>query len=521
MDSAGVTRALTNPMRLRLLCERSGGVFTKLGQTLSLKNDILPLSYTEELLFLAKNVPRVPFVEMERVFMEDIGKPPELYFKTFSETPISSGSTAEIYSATLENGERVAVKIKRPNIDEVFERDFAVISFLADIIEMFSMGKRRRLKEAILEFIAWTRRELDFRYEAENAQILFLHSGKHPDTVVPKVYPEISTSRVLVSEYLDDSSLPVDSVLARLLEDPSFKQRLRDEHNISLERMTTYLVDDIMRQIFIDGFFHADPHPTNMYLLKNNKLGYIDFGIIGEASSRRIFLLRFLYGIAKQNFKQAAQGFIGYAHQIFEKEMRLFKESKEGVSKKHKQAIEKIESIIESQFEEDLQRLLTPWYQAMSDTARCVDDSPDDNTRRGKQAVPFKEKSVAQIFSHIGYSLPKYGLYAPEEVVLCFRAIAMIDMVANRLSPHFNFISALNHFFEENPLPQIETMIAAESHKKELGGNIESAQQESFEELIELQTIEKEKLHVAKERLGEIIAYYAEHHEDVRAILKS
>lgn len=521
INNRGETEPLTNPIRLRLLCEQSGGAFIKFGQILSLRNDILPLAYTEELLSLVHKVPETPFVSMERVFMDDMGKPPELYFKTFNSTPISSASIAQVYAATLDTGERVAVKIKRPGTDEVFERDFVVFSFLADLLGLFNIGREYRMEEIVLEIIAWTRRELDFAYELGNAQTLFEHSDKHPDTVVPKMHPEMSTSRVLVSQYLDDGSLPVDFILKQLSIDPSFETLLTREYNITLEPMTRYLITDIMRQIFIDGFFHADPHPANMYFLKNNQLGYVDFGIIGEASVRRLFLLRFMHGIAKQNFTQAAQGFIGYAHNIFEHEIQLFKQSKNDVSKKHKQSLEKIESIIEDQFGEELQGLFTPWHQAVLKTAHYPNGIPNDNNHHPRErAVSLKEKSIARVLSQIPSLLQKYGLYAPQEVILFFRTIAIVDMVANQLLPQFNFINALNRFFEENPLSRVEEIILTESHKKELTGGIEPARTENFERLIELQMIEKEKLNMAKERLAEVIAFYAERHEEVRNILK-
>ena len=510
INAHGTAEPLTNPIRLRLLCEQSGGAFIKFGQILSLRNDMLPLEYTEEMLSIVHNVPEAPFVEIERVFIEEMGKPPELYFKTFDTTPVSSASIAQVYAATLDTGERVAVKIKRPNTDIVFERDFVVFSFLIDMLGLFNIGKEYRLEEIVLEIVAWTRRELDFRHELKNAQTLFEHSSKHPDTVVPKTYPKMSTSRVLVTEYLDSDSLAVDVILKRLSEDPSFETILNREYGITIDRMSIYLVTDMMRQIFIDGFFHADPHPANIYFLKNNKLGYIDFGIIGEASERRLFLLRFMYGIARQNFKQAAQGFIGYAHNIFEYEIELFKQTKNDVSKKHKLSIEKIESIIESQFEEDLQSLFVPWHQAVSKTY---------STSRERTAS-LKEKSIARVLSRIPSILQKYGLYAPKEVILFFRTMAIVDMVANLLSPQFSLINALNRFFEETPLSRVEEIILTESHKKDLAENIEPERTENFEQLIEMRVIEREKLNIAKERLAEIIAFYAERHEEVRKILK-
>src|SRR3989338_2567395 len=102
VNAHGTTEPLTNPVRLRLLCEQSGGAFIKFGQILSLRNDLLPLTYTEELLSLIHHVPETPFVEMERVFINEMGKPPELYFKTFNPIPIFSAPFAQAYTPTLD-----------------------------------------------------------------------------------------------------------------------------------------------------------------------------------------------------------------------------------------------------------------------------------------------------------------------------------------------------------------------------------------------------------------------------------
>lgn len=514
-DENGIACALTNPIRLRLFCERASGAFIKFGQILSLRNDLLSPSYTEELLKLLSNVPPSPFFEMEKVFIEEFGKPPELYFKTFDTAPVGSASIAQVYRATLDTSELVAVKIKRPSIDEIFERDFLVISFAVDVLGIFQIVKAIRLKEAALEFIAWTRRELDFRYEAANAVALFKHAEKHPATVVPNIYADISTSRVLVSKYLDDDAFQVSRIMEELKKNPSFGDVLSEEHRINLQHMSNYLIEDTMRQIFIDGFFHADPHPSNIYFLPDNKLAYIDFGIVGEASAKRLHLLRLAYGVSKRDLRLAARGFIDYSHQMLAEEMAIFRRQKNDTGKKLKKALDKIEEIIAENFEKDMHSILTPWYDAIDNHGGGAAKLASKNEKH-----IWKQKSSAFAFAKLVLAIRKYGFYVPEEVLLFFRTLTIVDMVALHIDSTFNLVLAMNLFFEKNPLSNIEDIIEQESHKKELVGNIETEEQGSFEELLELQAIEREKLHGAKEKLGELIAYYAERHEEVRNILK-
>ncbi|MBI2045957.1 MAG: AarF/ABC1/UbiB kinase family protein [Parcubacteria group bacterium] len=514
-DEKGSEHELSNPIRLRLFCEQAGGAFIKFGQLLSLRNDLLSSSYTEELLQLLSNVPIAPFFEMERVFIEEFGKPPELYFKTFNTNPVGSASIAQVYHATLDTGESVAVKIKRPGIDEIFEQDFLVVSFAVDVFGIFQIVKALRLKEAVLVFIAWTRRELDFRHEAANMAAIFKHAEKHPDTVVPKIYADRSTPKVLVSEYLDNGAFQVSHVMQELHKNPSFGKLLHEAHRIDLEKMSNYLVEDMMRQIFIDGFFHADPHPSNIYVLPGNKLAYIDFGIVGEASAKRLHLLRFAYGVVKQDIHFAAKGFISYSHQILEEELSVFQRQKNGPNKKLKKALDKIEEIIAENFEKDMHAILLPWYDA-------IGSGKEDPARRARanEKNIWQRKNVAVVFAKLAIAIRAYGFYVPEEVLLFFRTLAIVDMVALHLHSKFNLVLAMNLFFEKNHFSRIEEIIMEESHKKELAGGIEPTEQEGFEEMIELQVIEREKLHRAEEILGERIAYYAERHEEVRALLK-
>jgi len=269
-----------------------------------------------------------------------------------------------------------------------------------------------------------------------------------------------------------------------------------------------------MRQIFIDGFFHADPHPSNIYLISGNKLAYIDFGIVGEATTRRLHLLRLTYGIAKQDMRMASMSFIAYSHDILEEELAIFHRQKNDSSKKLKKALDKIKEIIAENFENDIYDILTPWYDAINSQEK----NSADNSIINKENM-WQRKNSSVVFAKLVLAIRAYGLYAPEEMLIFFRTLAIIDMVALHLDNKFNLITAMNIFFEKNILSNIEKIIMEESHKKELENGIEPVGPASFDGLIELQVIEREKLHNAKEKLGEFISYYAERYEEVRNIL--
>ena len=157
---------LTRPQRLRLFFEELGGAFIKLGQILALRRDFLPTEYTLELLKLLNNMPVAPFSEMHKVFMEDIGETFGKFFSSFDEEPIGSASIAQVYKAVLKDsprfgeagGAEVAVKIRRPGIEKVFEADFLIISFLASLVDLFNFTSSLSIKEVADDFVRWTKK---------------------------------------------------------------------------------------------------------------------------------------------------------------------------------------------------------------------------------------------------------------------------------------------------------------------------------------------------------------------------
>lgn len=486
--------------RFRLFFERAGGGFIKLGQILALRYDILPSRYTEELLKLLSRVEQEPFGSLEQVFIEELGERPATFFRKFNSNPIASASISQVYRATLHSGEEVAVKIKRPGIDYVFATDFALASILAGFIGLFGIVRSVNLEELVAEFIIWTKRELDFRFEAENAETLREHGRQHPNTIIPKTYLDISTSRVLITEYMSGIHR-LDEVISKLDRNPNFRRDLLLHYRVDLSQMAYYFLIDGMRQYFIDGFFHADPHPANVFVASDNRLGYFDFGIMGQIDSRRLDLLKIVHGIANHNLKAVSEAFLSYSKRNMSEEIELFRRHRRPDHAKYERVLNRIEEIIADNFRQELEYILAPWYEEL--------------TEEGKE---FKA-SAAAIFSKLLLKAESYSVYVPREMAIFFRSLIIADMVALKLDPQFKMIKAFKLFFQEFPLDKAEQIIEERSHERALEGEIDPITELDYEQLVELKAIERERLAVATERLSELVLYYAENYEEIRKML--
>src|SRR3989344_340836 len=492
---------LTRPIRFRMFFEQTGGAFLKLGQILSLRQEFIPPAYANELLNLLARVESLPWPKMREVFMQEIGQPPEEVFRQFDDRPIASASISQVYRAQFANGERVAVKIQRSNVREVFETDFMLASFLGGLLSIFRFFNSLQVQDIISEFISATRRELDFREELNNSLALLAHSSEHPQTIIPRCYSELSTERILVSEYMAEI-LSVETVLERLAANPRYAAELKERQRIDLEDMAYYFVFDIMRQYFIDGFFHADPHPANLFFAPDNRLGYFDFGIIGRAGKSRLDLLRIIYGIAKRDLNFSSRHFLRFAKSAIAKEMELFKQKDRLTYDRYSKVLEKLEEIMTDDLQADLEKILAPWYQEQSSRS-------------------YHHLTSSTVISKMILRARDYSIYLPRGIIMFFRALIISDMVALRLAPNFDIMKALNRFFDRYPLGAAEELITARTHEAKLEETVDASAHLSFDELLALKEAEQEELSLAKERLINLIAAYAEDYQEVRQLLKT
>jgi ubiquinone biosynthesis protein len=267
---------LPGPQRFRQLFEDLGGSFIKFGQMLALQPDILPIEYCNELFNLLDRIAPFAFTEVERVFLEELGRTPAQIFDSFDTRPLSTASIGQVHVAYLA-GQKVAVKVQRPSVDVEFAGDIRLILVAMSVIRRLHLSSLFWALEPMDEFAAWTVEELDYRREARYADRLRRNAADNPVERVPAVFWDLTTRRTLVMEFM-----PGVTALTYLREREQGTYFDRD-------RFSRHIIQNFVGDVFRHGVFHADLHPANLLVLPGEVVGYVDFGITGVLSgySRR------------------------------------------------------------------------------------------------------------------------------------------------------------------------------------------------------------------------------------------
>ena len=275
-------RRRSRPVRLRVALESLGGAWIKLGQLLSLRFDVLPEEYCVELFGLLNRVPPFPYAEVERVLAEELGAEVSEVFSSFVPTPLASASIGQVHDATLLDGTRVVVKIQRPGIAELMRRDIALMRLLSGPLDRTRLLGGTRSRSLVDELARWTAQELDYTIEAANARKMGDAVRDATTEYEPKIHLGYTTARVLTMERLD--GLLVLDVLTDLRRDrEATVDRLRAAGH-DIDRAASRIVWNFLGQTYGAGVFHGDLHPANLLLLPGDRIGYVDFGIVGELS---------------------------------------------------------------------------------------------------------------------------------------------------------------------------------------------------------------------------------------------
>lgn len=275
---------------LRLALDEAGVTFVKLGQVLSTRSDIIPASVAAELSRLQDQVSPAPWPEIETVLTEELGVPPRQVFADFDTKPLAAASVAQVYAARLytSDGPRVVVKVQRPGIAGVVDRDLDIVRRLARLLERNTDWGRSMGVRALADgFAEAMREELDFTVEAGNMSAVAAGRAvaASNDVVVPELYRGESTRRVLTMQRLDGIGLGGAA--------PAIADR-----GLEPARLARSLFDCLLGQVAIDGVFHADPHPGNFLLLADGRIGMLDLGSVGRLDpATREALQRFLLAV--------------------------------------------------------------------------------------------------------------------------------------------------------------------------------------------------------------------------------
>ncbi|MDT9293485.1 MAG: AarF/ABC1/UbiB kinase family protein [Arthrospira platensis PCC 7345] len=294
---------LPSPDVLRNILIELGPVYVKLGQLLSTRPDLLPGRYVDALTDLQANVPAVAWGDIETQLRQQFSQPLDQIFSRIETEAVAAASIGQIHRATLKNGEEVALKVQRPGISIIVEQDIELIKSLADLVSITDWGEDYDIVAIAEEFTSALKAELDFTSEAEYTDKLRQNLSKTrwfdpAKLIIPKVYWEFTTPNLLVLEWLNGVPL--------LLSEPSKKQTNEDDPRRG--EITSLLFRAFFQQIYLDGFFHADPHPGNLFYLNDGRVAILDCGMVGRLDPRtQQILTEMLLAVVDIDARRCAQ----------------------------------------------------------------------------------------------------------------------------------------------------------------------------------------------------------------------
>ncbi len=284
--------ALPFPVQLRRRLEILGPTYIKLGQVLSMREDILPVEITDELKNLLDRLPAVPLYRLQEIIEKDLDRPVIVMFSWIDPNPLGSASIGQVHKARLLDGREVILKVVKPGNRELLKRDTILLNLLGRFLQTFL--QRVQPKKVLKEFTDYTLRELDLTREADNAETFAANFRDMPDVVFPKIFREFSGRDVLCMEFLD-----------------GFKPTSPAAQELTLEERARLLdlgAASIIRMLYRDGFFHADLHPGNLMILPGPKIGFIDLGMVGRFTEElKRSLMYYYYCLVMGDSENAAR----------------------------------------------------------------------------------------------------------------------------------------------------------------------------------------------------------------------
>jgi ubiquinone biosynthesis protein len=270
---------LSRAARVRLAIEELGPTYIKMGQILSTRPDLVPVDFVRELARLQDKVPAFALSEVTRILREETGCAVEELFDEFDPQPLASASIGQVHRARLKDGDEVAVKVQRPGIRKQVEVDLEILLHLATLAERHieELAHHKPVK-IVEEFARSIEKEMDYTLEATSMERVARAFLSDASVYIPKVFREVTTGRVLTTEF-------VDGIKVSLLEE-------LDAEGYDRKVITRSGADILLTQVFEHGFFHADPHPGNLFVLPNNVICLLDFGMMGtvDRSTREAFV---------------------------------------------------------------------------------------------------------------------------------------------------------------------------------------------------------------------------------------
>jgi len=369
----------TRAERIRMALEELGPTFVKLGQILATRPDLVSAEFVREFEKLQDHVPPFGYEEAKQIIEKEVGQDLEGMFQSFGEEPLAAASIGQVHRARLKDGEEVVVKIQRPRIGKVIEVDLEIMLHLASLMERHvEEVEMHRPTRIVAEFARSIEKEIDYTIEASHMERFAAQFQGDMSIYVPKVFREWSTERVLTVEYIDGiKASEIDRI---------------DKEGLDRKTITARGADLILKQIFEHGFFHADPHPGNIYVLADNMICYLDYGMMGR--------------IDRQSREDAAE---------------LIHALSRGDESKTMHALLKL---VEYDQQPDLRTL-----------ERDVADFAGHHLYK-----PLKEIDIGKLLQELLELLSRHRLAIPQVLFLMLKALTTWEGVGRSLDPDFNIM---------------------------------------------------------------------------------
>lgn len=374
---------LSNAEKLRMAFEELGPTFIKFGQILSTRPDFLPPDYIHELEKLQDAVAPVEFEKIQEVIEKELQKPIPKVFKEFDEIPVASASLSQVHRAVLHNGKVVAVKIQKPDIQYTIELDISILETFANIIEnRFPEGPIYHPTATVEELKKTIRKELDFLNEAYNFE-RFRTNFKEVDYIkIPEVHWDLTTVHLLTMEYID--GIKISEIT---------QEKYRSQFD--LQKIAKQAAEALFKQILLDGFFHADPHPGNLFIIPPNTIVMLDVGMTGHLDDQSLIsIAKILRAINHRDFDQIIRGL---------QELGFIMQEVDKIALRH-----------------DIKELLDVYADR-----------------------PYKTVSLARMNQDVMEISIRHKLALPSNFVMMIRAMSIAETIGKQLEPDFNMFEIL------------------------------------------------------------------------------
>jgi ubiquinone biosynthesis protein len=380
---------LSRPERLRMALEELGPTFVKLGQILSTRPDLIPLDYAREFSKLQDDVPSFPYDDVRETIKSETGRFPEDIFHSFHKKPIAAASMGQVHKAILKDTEEeVAIKVQRPNIQQTIEVDLEIMLHLAFLMERHVAEMEGLHPTKIVhEFARSIEDEIDYTVEASHIEH-FARQFLDDETIyVPKVYRDLTTKRMLVMEFIDG------------IKASDFDHLRKGGYNLG--EIASRGADSILKQICVHGFYHADPHPGNIFILPNNVICFIDFGMMGRISL------------------QEREDFTDFVELLINKD-----------EKKIVDALLKLTNFAVDLNRSDLQRDLMEFIDRYA-------------------YLPLEKLEIATMLQSVLEILTKQGMSLKPDLYLMIKALSTAEGLGRSLDPEFEIVNHAKPFFRK------------------------------------------------------------------------